>query len=216
MKHGLVGAVAVALALGASSAAAQMIGNPVYVMVGMGTGVNIAGDFGRGINNASGKGNYFGGRVTLGLPFFYVTAGAGTYKPQGATSSQTEFGGNLGLNLLHLPLVPVKVSAQAGAGYVKAGTNKVLDIPVALGIGVSLPTPGVGITPWVAPRVQVHYETAAGVSSTKARFGASGGVNLHFSMIGVHAAVDYLRVASGVSPLTFGVGASVGLTLPGI
>jgi hypothetical protein len=215
MKHGLVGA-AVALALSASSATAQMFGNPVYVPVGMGTGVNIAGDFGHGVNVASGKGNYFGGRVTLGLPFFYVTAGAGSYKAQGATTSQTEFGGNLGLNLLHLPLVPVKVSAQAGAGYVKVGTNKLLNFPVALAVGVSLPTPGIGITPWIAPRLQVNYATATGVSSTKAYVGGSGGVNVHFSMIGIHAAVDYLHVGSGVSPLTFGVGASLGLTLPGI
>ena len=225
MKRSLVGLASLALALSASTATAQMIGNPVYVPIGMGTGVSLAGDYGRGLNNASGKGNYFGGRVTLGLPFFYVMAGAGTFKAKGAASSQTAFGADIGMNLLDLPLVPVKVSAQAGGGYVKSGSYKQLDVPIAVAIGLSLPTPGIGITPWVAPRVHIQHTSGAGASSTDVRFGGSAGINAHFGMLGVHAAVDYISfkapagsgLSSGdVSPLVFGIGASLGLTVPGL
>jgi hypothetical protein len=218
---GLVAAFAV---LAAAPATAQMYGNPVYVPVGVGTGVNIAGDFGRGLNDASGKGNYFGGRVALGLPMLYVMAGAGTYKADGATESQAAFGGSVGLNVLRLPMMPVKVSLQAGAGYLKAGGDKLIDIPVSLGIGLSLPTPGLSITPWVAPRLHVRIFSPASSlldTETDARFGGSAGINAAFGIIGVHLAVDYINVsapagAPSASPLLFGAGIDVGLRVPGL
>jgi hypothetical protein len=222
MKRSLVGLASLALALSASSATAQMVGNPVYVPIGMGTGVSIDGDYGRGLNTASGKGDYFGARVTLGLPFFYVMAGAGTLK---TADRQTVFGADVGMNLLDLPLVPVKVSAQAGGGYVKSGSYKQFDVPIAIAIGLSLPTPGVGVTPWIAPRVHVQHTSDTGVSNTDVRFGGSAGINVHFGMLGVHAAVDYISFkapagsglsSSDVSPLVFGIGASLGLTVPGL
>jgi len=223
----IIGLVAVLAVLGtAAPARAQMLGNPVYVPVGVGTGVNIAGDFGRGLNDASGKGNYFGGRVAVGLPMLYVMAGAGTYKPDGATESEIAFGGALGVNVLRLPMMPVKVSLQAGAGYLKAGGDKVIDIPVSLGIGLSLPTPGLSITPWVAPRLHVRIvspEDALLDTETATRFGGSAGINAAFGLIGVHLAVDYISfsappgLSSGdVSPLVFGAGIDIGLKVPGL
>ena len=217
---------ALAMGTAAAPAAAQMFGNPVYVPIGVGTGVNIAGDFGRGLNDASGKGNYFGGRVTLGLPILYVTAGAGTYKADGATESQTVFGGALGMNLLRLPMMPVKVSLQAGAGYLKAGGDKLIDIPVSLGVGFALPTPGLSITPWLAPRLHVRIfspESSLLDTDTSTRFGGSAGVNAAFGLIGVHLAVDYISFsapaggsAGDVSPLVFGAGLDIGLKVPGL
>ena len=221
---GLTAAIAVLAT--AAPAAAQMYGNPVYVPIGVGTGVNVAGDFGRGLNNASGKGNYFGGRVALGLPILYVMAGAGTYKADGATESQMAFGGALGVNVLRLPMMPVKVSLQAGAGYVSSGGDKLLDIPVSLGIGLALPTPGLSITPWVAPRLHVRIFSPASSAldtETDTRFGGSAGINAAFGMIGVHLAVDYIRFpaptggsAGDVSPLVFGAGLDIGLKVPGL
>jgi ABC-type amino acid transport substrate-binding protein len=214
---GLPGALAVLLA--AAPAAAQMVGNPVYVPVGMGTGVNIAGDFGLGLNDASAKTKYFGARATLALPFFYVTAGVGSVKPSddlvpGAESEMT-YGGNVGFKVLNLPMMPVKVAAQAGAGYLKSGDYKQLDIPVALALGLSFPM--VPVKPWIAPRLHVRYADDAGVSDTEVRFGGSIGLNATFGLLGVHAALDYIKFPeSDTSPLIFGAGASVGLSLPGL
>jgi hypothetical protein len=222
----ILGLAVVLAVLASTPAAAQMYGNPVYVPIGVGTGVNIAGDFGRGLNNASGKGNYFGGRVALGIPMLYVMAGAGTYKARGATESQTVFGGAIGVNVLRLPMMPVKVSLQAGAGYAKSGGDKLLDIPVSLGIGLALPTPGLSITPWVAPRLHVRIFSPASSlleTETDVRFGGSGGINAAFGMIGVHLAVDYISFpappggsAGDVSPLVFGAGIDVGIKVPGL
>jgi hypothetical protein len=219
-------AAVIAVLAAAAPAAAQMYGNPVYVPIGVGTGVNIAGDYGRGLNDASGKGNYFGGRVALGLPMLYVTAGAGTYKPDGATESEMTFGGAIGLNVLRLPMMPVKVSVQAGAGYMNAGGDKFIGIPVSLAVGVALPTPGLSITPWVAPRLHVQIVSPASSvleTETDFRFGGSAGINAAFGLIGVHLAVDYINVpapaggSSGdVSPLVFGAGLDIGIKVPGL
>jgi hypothetical protein len=214
----------------AQPAAAQMAGNPVYVPVGMGTGVNLAGDFGRGLNDASFKSTYFGARATLGLPMLYVTVGGGSIKPSDdfapGAESEIALGGAVGLKILNLPLVPVKVSAQVGAGYLKAGDDKQYDLPVSVAVALKLPTPGLSISPWVAPRLHVRrVAPAVGDSDTDARIGASGGVNGTFGMIGVHLAVDYVRFSapagsglssSDVSPWIFGAGLSFGLTLPGL
>jgi hypothetical protein len=216
----IIGLAAVLAVVSAMPATAQMYGNPVYVPLGVGTGVNIAGDFGRGLNDASGKGNYFGGRVALGLPMLYVQAGAGTYKASGATESFTAFGGAVGVNVLRLPMMPVKVALQAGGGYVKSGGDKLIDIPVSLGIGLALPTPGLSITPWVAPRLHVRiFSPASSVleTETDVRFGGSAGINAAFGIIGVHLAADYIKFpGSGTSPLLFGAGLDVGIKVPGL
>lgn len=214
--------VGLVVAGAAQPAAAQMAGNPVYVPVGMGTGVNIAGDFGRGLNDASGKTTYFGGRATLSLPFLYVTAGAGMVKPSEdfvpGAESELALGGAVGLNVFNLPLVPVKVAAQVGAGYLSSGDGKQYDLPVSVAIALKLPTPGLSISPWVAPRLHVRrLDPGVGDADTHARFGASGGVNAMFGMVGVHLAADYVRFeSSDVSPWIFGAGLSLGLTLPGL
>ena len=53
MKRMIGLTAALAVLLTAAPAAAQMYGNPVYVPVGVGTGINIAGDFAKGTNDAS-------------------------------------------------------------------------------------------------------------------------------------------------------------------
>jgi len=214
---GLTGALAMLLA--AAPAAAQMMGNPVYVPVGMGTGVSLAGDFGKGINDASFKTTYFGARASVALPFFYVTAGVGSVKPDedlvGPAESEMTYGGNIGFKLLNLPMMPVKVAAQAGAGYLKSGDYKQLDIPVAVALGLSFPM--MPVKPWIAPRLHVRYADEAGVSDTEVRFGGSVGINATFGLLGIHAALDYVKFPdSDTSPLIFGAGASVGLSLPGL
>jgi hypothetical protein len=225
-----IGMIAVAaLIVPAVPAAAQMLGNPVYVPIGVGTGINIAGDYARGLNDASLKTNYFGGRATLGVGNLYVMAGVGSVKPDetlsGGAESKLSYGGTLGFHIIRLPLTPIKVSAQAGVGYYKLDTYKQIDLPIALAIGFSLPTPGFGITPWIAPRLHVRYQDSGASTQTKARFGGSGGVNVSIGIIGVHLAIDYLSIpvpegapgsSSDYSPWIFGGGLSLGLNVPGL
>jgi len=226
----IIGVIAVlAMVLAAAPAAAQNWGNAVYVPIGVNTGINIAGDFAKGTNDASLRTTYFGGRATLGLAAFYVSASVGSVKPDSALSfgagSQTSFGGTLGYNILRLPMTPLKISAQAGVGYVKEGDLKRFDFPIAVAFGLKLPGP-LGIAPWVAPRLHIRYvDTGFDLSSTDTRFGGSAGVNLSFGMIGIHLAADYIYfsadegsgvTSSDVSPWVFGGGLNIGLNVPGL
>jgi hypothetical protein len=75
----------------------------------------------------------------------------------------------------------------------------------------------VPVKPWIAPRLHVRHASGGGASDTDVRFGASAGINATFGLFGVHAALDYLKIpGSGTSPLVFGAGASVGLSVPGL
>jgi hypothetical protein len=228
MKRVIRLAAALAVLVTAVPAAAQMHGNPVYVPVGVGTGVNIAGDFAMGLNDASYKTTYFGARAAVGFGSLFASAGIGSVKADEdlvpGAQSQTAFGGNLGYHILRLPMTPIKVAAQAGAGYIKEGEYKQLDFPVALALGFSLPGP-LGITPWVAPRLHVRSTDDGTDSQTDTRFGGSGGINLSMGMIGIHLAADYIAFSapeggglssSDVSPWIFGAGLNIGLSVPGL
>lgn len=210
-----ISAAALALGLAAAPAAAQLLGNPVYVSPKGGTGVTISGDYGRGLNTNSGKGNSFNGRVTLGLPMVQIQVGAGSYKPKGGVST-ANFMGQAAIRLLGGGPMPANVSLFAGAGYASKSGTKTLTVPAGVAIGLNVPSPSVSVEPWIAPRINYMHVSVAGISSSQSKFGISGGVNLGLPMgLGFHAALDYVAI-SGAAPLTFGIGVHYKFTVPGL
>jgi hypothetical protein len=204
-----------ALGLLASPALAQMIGNPVYFSPKQGVGLTIAGDYGRGLNDASTKSNYFGGRATLGLPMFAITVGGGSAKPSDG-SSATSFGGDVAVTVVKGPMVPVTVSLQAGAGYSSVGSAKTLHVPAGVALAFNVKSPGASVEPWVAPRVDyVRYKVGT-LSTNQTKVGASGGVNIGLpSGLGFHAALDYVNVSGG-SPFMVGAGVHYTIKIPSL
>ena len=105
-------------------------------------------------------------------------------------------------------------------------------MPIGLGIGFSVPTPGFSFEPWFAPRytmvrneIDIFPETV-----TQNGFGFSGGVNLNFLMgLGLHIAVDWQKNPTEVltsvpgmpsipetKPFVFGIGLNYTFTIPGL
>ena len=206
-------AAATALGLCAMPAAAQMIGNPVYYSPKHGLGLSIQGDFGRGLNDASGKTNYFGGRAVLGLPMITVSAGAGVVDN---SSSEVTFGGTVSVNVLSAPLLPVAVALQGGAGYMSSGGGSVLSAPIGIALAVKPPTPGINVEVWGAPRIQITRVSAGGSSATETDVGASAGANLGLPTgLGLHAAVDWIN-AEPEGAIRVGVGVHYKFTIPGL
>ena len=207
------------LGLLATPAAAQMIGNPVYFNQSGGV-VTIDADYGRGLNNASEKMNYFGGRATLGLPVVAITVGAGSARPSGGTSS-TSFGGDVALNVVRDSLVPVKLALQAGAAYTSnyLGSGATgWHVPAGAVVTFNVKSPGVSVEPWVAPRIDyTHASVSAGglsSSGSRTKFGASAGLNVGLpSGLGFHVAVDYLKISGG-SPFLVGAGLHYAIRVP--
>lgn len=206
------------LGLVASPALAQMLGNPVYFSPKQGIGLTIAGDFGRGLNDNSGKANYFGGRATLGLQMVAITAGAGSAKASGG-DAELSFGGDVAVKVLKGPMVPVTVSVQAGAAFWSStflGTDiSYLHVPIGAAVAFNVSSPGASVEPWVAPRVDI-LRASNGGSSTDTNIGASGGVNVGLpSGVGFHLALDYLNVSGG-SPLMVGAGVHYTIKIPSL
>ena len=210
----LSGMVAV-LALLASPALAQMLGNPNYFSPKAGVGLTLAADYGRGLNDASFKTNYFGGRATLGLPMVAITVGAGSEKPSGGVSLMS-FGGDVGVKVVKGPAVPVTVSVQAGAAYASKSGTKTLHVPAGVALAFNVKSPGASVEPWVAPRIDYMRVSVGGLSGSDTKFGASGGVNVGVpSGIGFHVAVDYLNVSGG-SPFLVGAGVHYAIKIPSL
>ncbi len=203
------------LGLVASPALAQMIGNPVYFSPKQGVGLTIAADYGRGVNDNSGKANYFGGRATLGLPTFAITVGGGSAKPSGGTSL-TSFGGDVGVTVLKGPAVPVTVSLQGGAAYSSVSGVKSWHVPAGAAVAFNVKSPAASVEPWVAARVDYSRASGGGFTLSSTRPGASAGVNVGLpSGLGFHVGLDYVNVSGG-SPILAGVGAHYAIKIPSL
>ena len=244
MKHHVVRLGTAALVLGALArpAEAQLVGNPVYFSPKQPTGLTLALDFGSTLNlkydgvkytvgGQSVKPNNLGARATLGLPLITVGVGVGIYNPDfNLADKETQFMGSAALKIFSPPLVPIGISLQAGAGYLKSGSVKIISVPIGLGVAVKPPTPGLSVEVWGAPRLQFNAVSVSGVGSrAQAGIGASGGVNLGMPMgLGLHIAVDYAKLsakaAAGTGSLTlpetqaitFGAGLRYTFTIPGL
>lgn len=230
---GRAGALAVLALLVGGPLGAQLAGNPVYAKTGGGIGLTLAGDFGKGLNNASGKTSLFGARAELGLPFIAVGVGAGFYDPNvSGRDREIAFAGNLGFQFIGGALLPVSVGVHAGAGYTKLPSAGPLPevtsvtVPLSVVVGLNVPTPGLNIDPWIAPRIQIsRTEIRSGTGSptrdTDSDVGVAGGVDISLPMgLGLHVAADYVKrsAAGGVdaSPLVFGIGVHYRIAIPSL
>ena len=196
----------------ATPLAAQWLNEPVWNSPKAGTGLTISGDYARP-DSTSGKGNAWGGRVSLGLSTITLTAGVATWKPDGATQSFTSIGGNAAFRLIGGSLLPVAVNLQVGAARTDSANSTPAQTQVtgAVGFSVPLPTPVVSIEPYFSPGIR-HNSVSGGGNSTE--FGYVIGANASFGLFGVHLAYDSQKLKGGGSRGVFGVGAHLDFHLP--
>jgi hypothetical protein len=230
---GRLGILALAALGVARPARAQLLANPVYVSPKAPTGLTLAADFGTTAQTKYDnvtqtlKPMNLGVRATLGLPIITVGVGAGLYDPKGGASKVTQLSADAALKIFSPPLVPLGIALQAGIGYAKRdSTFKEYTVPIALGIAVKPPTPGLSVEGWAAPRVQLGLVSASGNSTVQAGYGVSAGVNLGLPTgLGVHAAVDWSKLAQKTTTalslpqaqtLVLGVGVHYTFTIPGL
>lgn len=229
-------ALIMGLSLLAGPAVAQMNSLPVYFNPKGGTGLMVAADLGRGINDESGKNTAVAFRTALGIGPVTIGGGVGIVNPVTPTGrkSQTQYMGNFALRVFGGGLLPVSVSLQGGVGVLDNSDlgTKVVTVPIGLGIGFSVPTPGFSFDPWFAPRytmVRNQDDTFSG-TITQNGFGFSAGVNLNFLMgLGLHIAGDWQKnptefITSGTGtptvletkPFVFGIGLNYTFRIPGL
>jgi opacity protein-like surface antigen len=191
------------VAVTAASASAQVLGIPV-VNNGAASGINIGADV--GMPNADyGSGTAIGGRASVGLGFFGVGVALSHYSPKGESGLWSE-GANATLRLIGGPLVPFRITLQAGAGRWSVEGADYLHVPVSIGFSGTIPNPAFAIKPWIAPRIDYLRGSFGGNSSSSTNFGISGGIDLSFlNGLTVRAAYDRVN-DSGAHPSIFSLG----------
>ena len=202
----------------AAPASAQVGGLPVFNS-GVNSGISLNVDYGKP-NADAGKGRTwaFSGGVALGP--IGVTATYAATKPEGALDATDWLGATANLKLFGGPLIPVSVNGQVGLGYSQqdgagpGGTDlKMVNIPVGIGIALNVPTPGLSIKPWIAPRMQ-YMRTSGGIDDSQTKFGISAGVNLGIvGGINARVAYDYLKL-DATKPGSFSVGVGYNFNVP--
>lgn len=180
--------------LTAAPAAAQMWFFPDYSLPSPGDtpATWIAGTYGRGLNDASGKVDAFGvavgrtmERASFMDSFGYANEDEEEYTAGGAISVDLTTGDG------------PRLSIQGGMGWVdldvSGETVTFLRFPIGLALKGSIRSESTSVTPWVMPRINITRASGGGESETETDFGASGGVSITSeSGLGAHAALDAL------------------------
>lgn len=203
---------AVALAaLAASPVAAQWAGMPVWNSPKGGTGIIISGDY-ASINADGGGGSAFGARAAVGLANLTLTAGLASWDSDRQADKVTSFGGTVAFRAVGGSLLPIAVNLQVGVGRsgdiaTPLDTAGQTTITGAVGVAVSVPTPGMSLEPYVSAGLRNRSRPTKDTN-----FGWTIGANAKFGLVGVHLAYDSETLASGTSGI-IGVGVHVGLKL---
>ena len=195
---------------------AQVLGLPVYNH-GVGSGISVNGDIGfPNDKSLDANGTVYGVTGAFDVGPLGLTATMASGASEGG-DSHTSFGGTANFKLFGGPLIPIGISFQAGAAWTTIpGANlDVLSVPVGVGIALSIPTPGLSIKPWIAPRMQMT-RTSGAVDDTATDFGLSAGVNFGLLM-GFNARVAYDYYShDDIKPSTWSIGAGWNFNVPGV
>lgn len=156
-------------------------------------------DFGRGLNEMSGKQNAFGvayGRTGIADRVgIVIAADMVNYDPDAKYS----FGGDVSVDLLG-PDADVQIGVQGGVGYISLETDYSM-INVPIGVAVKGQEAGESSTFgwWFMPRLHYARYSFGGFTDSSTDFGASGGASVTMSSgFGIHAAIDLLAADESV------------------
>jgi hypothetical protein len=240
MRHRVRALVVLALVAAAAPAGAQNPGLPVY-NIGVPRGFGLYGDVGFP-SDAAGGGTVFGATGRAGFGPLGVTATLSSYDSDTPGAGDASVGGTLNYKLLGGPLVPLSVTLQAGASYVKSAsvsgnvpmgavaqalvvpepllpgeTLNAYHFPIGIGFALVIPNPVLSIHPWLAPRVDITRLSSESDSETSTNFGLSGGIELNLlNGFGVQAAYDRVFSDAPDDPSTFGIGVHYMFRVPGL
>ncbi len=220
------------MALIVHPAVAQMNSIPVYFNPKGGTGLMVAIDLGRGINDESGKNTAAAFRTALGIGPVTIGGSVGLVNPDEGglvgRELESQYMGNIALRLFGGGLLPVSLSLQGGVGVLTLDDSdeEIITVPIGLGLGFSIPTPGFSFDPWIAGRYtfvrtkDATFPVAA--TAYQNSFGISGGLNFNFLMgLGFHVAGDWQRNPAELSspktkPFVLGIGLNYTFRMPGL
>lgn len=214
MSRSLAGvrAALVALAVLPALAAAQVRGLPV-IASGVASGPALGVFYGTANDDAGGTSS-LAATLGTGLGPLSLTALVSRGAPLTGDDAVWSQGLAVAVAIFGGPLVPFRVTAQAGVATWNRGVVDNLHVPVSLGLAATIPNPAFAIRPWLSPRVSFRrssFATITEVAQTETNLGVSGGIDLAFlNGIMVRAAYDREFVDAG-SPGILSLGLSYAL-----
>lgn len=205
MQHRAKGFV---LALGLLSftalpASAQMWGFPDYAVPSATTGpaTFLAGTYGRGLNDASGKLDAFG--AVLGRTGEVLSFMGGVGMVSGGADDEITVGGAVGADVVHGE--SATLALQGGVGWMDSGNTTMWRFPLGVAVKGYWESPEATIAPWVLPKLNISRVSNDFLENTETDFGTSVGVAFGFaSGFGVHTALDVIFAENEV--WTYGIG----------
>ncbi len=199
--------IAVVALLVATPAMGQLGNFPVIALpAGDADGTTfIAGGWGRGLNDQSGKLNsfVFGAARAMEKVSFAVLGG---YVVDVLPDvSEISFGGQIAYNVVNDPDQPVGVGIQGGIEWMSVDNTPenvtLWNFPVGVSLSGSTEAGSMAVRPWVMPRVQwtrVGDGGSGAGSSTDTDFGASAGVSgTTEGGFGIGLSIDWLNTDDG-------------------
>lgn len=193
------------VACASAPAAAQVLGLPV-VNNGAPTGISIGADVGFS-NVDAGKGTAVGAHASIGLGFFGVSGMISRFAPSGSGDAVWAPGASATLRLIGGPLVPFRITMQAGASQWTLTGVKYTHVPLSIGLSATIPNPAFAIKPWIAPRLDyLHSSLTSILNTSDVHFGVSGGIDLSL-LNGMSIRAAYDRMSNGgAHPSIFSLG----------
>ena len=203
MKKTWIGAI-VALLATAGSVEAQMWFFPDYALPSSNgnPATWFAATYARGLNDATGETNSFGGAVGRTTERASFMGAIGQARASG--DSELTFGGAAGFDVMQGERSILTL--QGGVGFVESGSLTLLRFPIGLAIKGTWQSDEAAITPWIMPRANISRLSSDVTSVTETDFGASTGVSFTTpGGFGVHTALDVL-FGDGDQLWYFGIG----------
>jgi hypothetical protein len=224
MKRSITIAAYATLAVfaGAGTVRAQLPGIPVYNTV-VPAGFTIGADVAFPSSSSHLKTSFAATGAYGTGPFGFTLSIGGTIVRTDTTDlPQAAIGGTVNWKIFGGPLIPLAVNLQAGLAFWEVGDPspplveedsdipKLVEwhVPVGVSFVLTIPTPGMAIKPWIAPRVDYRRTTLSGLelSHDATEFAFSIGLDVAFlNGLGARAAYDWLQ-SDGETLSTIGVG----------
>lgn len=208
---------------------AQLKSVPVYGGIGVRPGWTFGVDYGSGLNAVTGRARHLGARVSGGMG--PVTLGLAGGRWDAGSSASAQVGGTVAVRLRGSERSALALGLLVGLGYVRSGADSSASSYLSVPLGVTLTINrlhafGGPVVPWLGPRVELERVSFSDVDADQRGIGGSAGVSIGvLERLGVHAAVDWLRLFARSAPgitlgggprLTAGIGVHVLLRQRGV
>lgn len=198
-------------------APAQSLGLPL-TNSGVSAGVTLAAEIGFADEHLDfgdpddGKAKTIGASVAVGFDKIGFVAMLSRWEPRNGEEAIWAPGVSGSLRVLGGPGRPLRMVALVGVSHWSSGGYSTTRVPLSLGIALAIPSSGISITPWIAPRFDIQREVGGFDDITEAfggRFGISGGVEIGL-LRGISARVAYDRAWDQYKdPAIFSIGVGV-------